>query len=159
VILFRVLGIDLGKSGGLALSDHKELLQMEIMPEHPSELVDLIQSWDVTHVYMEKPFAMPGKSSAMSMLSFGIHCGIVQGIVQALRIPLRIVLPQEWSKSMCSGAKGKTTKDRSKEVALRLFPKMSFLASPKSRVIHLGLVESALISEFARRELLGMGMK
>ena len=151
----RILGIDPGKNGAVAVADAKGVQMVELMPENMATLADWLIAWEITHVYLEKPFAMPGKTSGMSMLSFGIHCGTIQGIVIAKRIPFTLIQPQTWMKKLHVGTSKGTSKERSIESALRMYPHINFMATQRSKKPHDGLCEAAHIAEFGRREQLG----
>ncbi len=154
----RVLGIDTGIKGGLAVATESKLFAMEVMPKHNFQLVDIIQDWGITHVYLERAQAMP-KNGVVAMFNYGTGFGLIQGIVIALKLPLRLVPPKEWTRDLHRGTKGGDPKSRSLESALRLFPDMNFIATPRSKKPHEGLIDAALICEFGRRELLGLNAK
>lgn len=148
----RILGIDPGIRGAFALAEKSGVVMCEVMPESTEEIISLIQNWEPTHVYIEKAQAMP-KQGVSSVFSYGTGFGILIGIVKTLKLPMRLVPSREWTKSIHLGTSSGTAKERSKEAALNLFPNINFLASPRSKKLHDGLIDACCLAEFARREL------
>ena len=150
----RVVGIDPGKTGALALATHIEVEQMEVMPEFPKSILEILKSWKPDHVFLEKAQAMP-KNGAVSMFKYGVSYGEIRGLLIAMAIPFTLVPPRTWAKVMHKGADGKdtTAKEKSKEIAHRIFPHLNFLATERSKKPHDGLIDAALIAEYGRREL------
>ena len=73
-------------------------------------------------------------------------------MLTALGIPFLPVVPQTWQRVMHAGAKGKDTKARSIETALRLFPGVSLLASDRAKKYSDGLADAVCVAEFGRRK-------
>ena len=94
------------------------------------------------YAYLEKVGAMPNQG-VVSMFRFGEAWGIMKGILSGLHIKYELVRPQEWQKSMLNG--------RSEyEVCNELWPDQNWLASPRCRKPHDGMLDSALIAEWGR---------
>lgn len=115
----RIIAIDPGASGGIAVSKDGGIFTMS-MPDTIAELVIGIRSacefneyhaWVayVEHVqgYVKSEpradgsFGQPGSA----MFRFGENFGAVQGIIQALGIPLILVRPQKWQKPLGVGTR------------------------------------------------------
>jgi crossover junction endodeoxyribonuclease RuvC len=71
-----------------------------------------------TIAYVEQVGSMPGQGVA-SMFSFGHAAGVIQGVLGAFRIPVRMVTPQAWKKR--AGLTGKN-KDASRTLAIQMWP-------------------------------------
>jgi len=147
----KVLGIDPGKTGGLALADGGKMVKMEVMPEDSFFLINLLVDWSPDIVYLEKAQAMPG-NGGVSMFTYAQGYGEIIGILKSLKIPYVLVRPTAWTKILHKGQSGKDAKVKSRSAALSLFPYMNFLATARSRKPHEGLVDAALIAEYGSRE-------
>jgi crossover junction endodeoxyribonuclease RuvC len=88
-----------------------------------------------------------------SMFGFGRGLGLWEGILAALAIPHLSVTPQTWKKVVLAG----TAKDKPSAIAFAqgLFPGVSLLATPRSRVPHDGLADALCLAEYGRRILAG----
>lgn len=118
----KVIGIDPGVSGGLALydSEHHVLLDVEEMPSfwQPLKtkgkggkvkkrrkidyfrLCDVLEDWreqGAIKVICEKVTAMPG-NGAVSMFSFGEAYGAVLATCVTVGLNVHLVRPYEWKK-------------------------------------------------------------
>jgi crossover junction endodeoxyribonuclease RuvC len=160
----RILGIDPGYSGGLALMDGTMFLECEVMPvitltkskraiDEPG-LRQLIIDWKPDHVVVEKVSAMP-KQGVVSMFNFGTTYGIIRGILAGLEIPYTLVAPRTWQKVMFAdiGKKKADTKKIAKLVCKRLWPGKDFTKSDRAYQPHDGKCDAALIAEWGRRTL------
>ena len=115
-------------------------------------LVDLIQTWGVTHATIERVWAMPmhhddatkefrGMSSSTAF-KFGFGCGSLQTTVRCCGIEPRMVVPQKWKKFF--NLKG-SDKEDSRQLALDLFPNMAeFLQLKKNH----GRAEAMLLARY-----------
>lgn len=174
-----ILGIDPGKSGGLVLLSAKtgKIVKKKVMPLVGKELLDTdaIDSFvkkyahRIEHVFMEKVAAMPFQG-VVSMFSFGVVFGVLQGVVVGNSLPHTLVMPKAWQQRMFLGVphvsksaqKGKGKKKQkvndNKAMALiaakRLFPKTSFIPAG-CRKEHDGLVDAALIALWGYWQLKG----
>lgn len=103
----RVLGIDPGLSGALAVINDGDLETAIIMPTvafNKKSKVDVlaIKSWlnimgDIDKAYLELVHAMPGQGVS-STFRFGCAFAAVEAIVLAQGIPVEMVTPQAWKK-------------------------------------------------------------
>lgn len=71
-----------------------------------------------TIVYVEQVGSMPGQGVA-SMFSFGHAAGVIQGVLGAFRMRVKMVTPQAWKKK--AGLLGKN-KDASRTLAIQTWP-------------------------------------
>jgi len=144
----RVLGVDPGLNGALALwdSDMGILITLD-MPivksgkhKQISEglLADMVSRLDPETAWVELVHAMP-KQGVVSTFTFGMGFGMVRGVITGKGVPLRLVRPQQW-KSVYGL---RSDKSASRAVAARLFPSC---ANEFSRVRDEGRSEAALIA-------------
>jgi len=94
---------------------------------------------------MEAVHSMP-KQGVASSFTFGEGFGIWKGIIAAFELPLELVSPQRWKKSMLAD-QGKE-KDASRFKAMQLFPSV---AEQLKRVKDDGRAEALLLAEYGRR--------
>jgi crossover junction endodeoxyribonuclease RuvC len=145
------IGIDPGKSGGIACIDtEKSLAYTE--PYNDKALIDLCSiashcNQDVV-CCLEKVGARPGQG-VVSMFSFGQSVGYIKGVLEAFRIPYQEITPQKWKREFGLNSE----KAASAEVCRKLFPDISLLATPKCKKPHDGMAEALLMAEYARRKL------
>lgn len=117
--LSRVIGIDPGASGAIALLVNGVLVSVHDMPTVtvernksqkrqvcPAGLSMLMQQLNPHKAIVEKVGAMPGQGVS-SMFSFGRSVGIIEGVLAARQIPVTFVTPQAWQK-LSGAAKGRT---------------------------------------------------
>ena len=145
------IGIDPGKSGGIAYVDTEQGFA-GTEPYSDKALIDLCSQ--ASHgrqeviCCLEKVGAMPGQG-VVSMFSFGQSVGYIKGVLEAFRIPYQEITPQKWKREF-----GLTSdKAKSAEVCGRLFPDVSLLATPRCKKAHDGMAEALLMAEYARRKL------
>lgn len=156
-----VVGVDPGKAGALAVVGGEAAVVFP-MPESPQTIFGML--FDLTmertypvHVFVEKSQPMP-KQGVSSVYTYGHHNGFIEGCLQALKIPYTLIKPQAWQKMMHAGADSKLElKERSIQVAQRLFPEVSLLPTARCRKMSDGMAEALLIAEFGRRTLQGAG--
>ena len=108
----KIIGIDPGLSGAIAVLQDKKVLnlfEMPVMAEgkknkrqlNSALLVDIIKdniSFDEDiAVVVEQVNAMPGQG-VTSMFNFGQTFGAIKGICAALNLPIFFVRPSKWKK-------------------------------------------------------------
>jgi crossover junction endodeoxyribonuclease RuvC len=127
----RILGIDPGASGALAVVEDGRLVELIDMPvltvkrgtrevrEVNGPLLGLAVAslQPIEAALLEQVGAMPGQGVS-SMFAFGRAVGVIEGVLGALRIPYRKVPPQEWQRAM----RVRGGKDGARERAMRLYP-------------------------------------
>lgn len=106
-----ILGIDPGKSGGVALVDGMQFVEghrMPLLSEGKRDLVDtrqLTRDWSsymdhrLQAIVIEKVHAMP-KQGVSSSFNFGRHTGAVEGWALQWGLPIMWVSPASWKKRM-----------------------------------------------------------
>jgi crossover junction endodeoxyribonuclease RuvC len=149
----RVLGIDVGLNGAIAIVEGDQLIEVHDMPTftvernaknkrmvNAAELARLIRQSAATSAYLERLSAMPGQG-VTSMFSMGQSLGVVLGILVALDIPTTTIPPRTWQKAL-DVPQGK---DGSRYRAAQLFPAH---AAKFARVKDDGRSDAALIAAY-----------
>lgn len=123
-----IAGIDPGLSGSIAVIDGDDsilcLADLPTIKAGKTELdevaiKDLLSSFSVGHVFVEKVGAMPGQG-VVSMFRFGCSWGLIRGLCVGLGLPYTLVTPQRWKGAMMDGM----SKDKGASIlrAKQLFP-------------------------------------
>ena len=132
----RIIGIDPGLSGAIAILDDlkiSDMFDMPVMPEgkknkkqlNSAQLVKIIKrhilSNDNTFVIVEQVSAMPGQG-VTSMFNFGQTFGAIKGICASLNLPIFYVRPAKWKKHFDLI---NSSKDASRTKAIEMYPSIS----------------------------------
>ena len=141
----KIIGIDPGLSGGIAVLENNQVLSifdMPVMSEgkknkrqlNSAQLVTLIKeniksSEDVA-VIVEQVNAMPGQG-VTSMFNFGQTFGAIKGVCAALRLPIFFVRPSKWKKHF---ELINSSKDSSRTKAIEMYPALSNQLAKKKDV-------------------------
>ena len=141
----KIIGIDPGLSGGIAVLENNQVLSifdMPVMSEgkknkrqlNSAQLVTLIKeniksSEDVA-VIVEQVNAMPGQG-VTSMFNFGQTFGAIKGVCAALRLPIFFVRPSKWKKHF---ELINSSKDSSRTKVIEMYPTLSNQLSKKKDV-------------------------
>lgn len=127
----RVIGVDPGKTGAIALLVNDALVEVCDMPVTPGKkkkvsgvlisnvLWQMYRPGDV--VIMERVHSMP-KDGHVGAYNFGENVGLFRGVLESKGIPYRRVTPQVWKRE--AGLIGKTKK-ASVDLARSLWPNMA----------------------------------
>jgi crossover junction endodeoxyribonuclease RuvC len=123
----RILGVDPGLSGALALCCEGQwlLLDMPIAGDakhheiNGPELCRWLREHRPDHAFVEYASARPGQG-VVSMFRFGVTYGAIKMALAACGVPYTIVTPVKW-KSAVGVLKG-SDKEASRVRALELFP-------------------------------------
>ena len=141
----RIIGIDPGLSGAIAiLEDNKieELFDMPVMPDGKKNkrqlnsallvklIKDSIKNLEDTVMVVEQVNAMPGQG-VTSMFNFGQTFGAIKGICAALGLPIFFVRPAKWKKHF---ELINSSKDASRTKAIEMYPSISEQLSKKKDV-------------------------
>ena len=141
----RIIGIDPGLSGAIAILDNnkiKELFDMPVMPDGKKNkrqlncallvklINDNIKNLDDTVMVVEQVNAMPGQG-VTSMFNFGQTFGAIKGICAALGLPIFFVRPAKWKKHF---ELINSSKDASRTKAIEMYPSLSDQLSKKKDV-------------------------
>ena len=174
------LGIDPGKSGGLAIITDSDEIIVTATPVTKDNEIDIAQvnafidfiitkyNTDIQCV-LEDVHSIFGMS-AQSNFQFGRVLGVIEGILGSRSIPFIKVTPKVWQKEIWAGttpignATGKLlksglphvkidTKGTSLLVAKKLFPDVNLLATTRSKVAHDGIVDALLLAEYCKRKV------
>ena len=141
----RIIGIDPGLSGGIAVLDDLkiyDIFDMPIMSEgkknknqlNSAQLVNIIKKHvlknDDTFVIVEQVSAMPGQG-VTSMFNFGQTFGAIKGICAALSLPIFFVRPSKWKKHFNLI---NASKDSSRTKVIEMYPSLSSQLAKKKDV-------------------------
>lgn len=147
------IGIDPGKSGALAIiyaDENNQPFRIKVIPFEECAYRDALANCVDSRVVccVEKVGAMPGQG-VVSMFNFGHNLGLIEGLLQANKIPYQLVPPQTWKKDFSLSG----DKQSSIDVCKKLFPHVNLLATPRSRKENDGMAEALLMAEYARRRM------
>jgi hypothetical protein len=146
-------GIDPGKEGAICLLDAdlkivKYTLLRDCEPRY------YLNSEKVQYVFIEKAQTM-GRESAKAAFSYGRAYGYLCGQLADLPFKIYYIPPAVWSQAIhvMSPYTFNNTKECSLFCARKIWPAENFLASPKSRKAHDGIVDAALIAYYGAGQL------
>lgn len=158
------IGVDLGKSGGIAILSTNSGPQLHVMPTINKEvdyqaLCRLLKDHiSEVHVIFERLQATP-MVPKHTCISMGWQAGAIEGICVALQLSYTMIHPKTWQKKMFEGtpdmkrSDGKNdTKGRALVAAQRLFPSLSFLMTERSSKPHEGVVDALLMARYAQKQ-------
>ena len=141
----KIVGIDPGLSGAIAILENKKVLSlfdMPIMAEgkknkrqlNSAQLVNIIKESlnlnDEIAVVVEQVNAMPGQG-VTSMFNFGQTFGAIKGVCAALELPIFFVRPSKWKKYF---ELINSSKDSSRTKAIEMYPSLSNQLAKKKDV-------------------------
>tara|TARA_A100001388_G_C28754150_1_gene493979 strand:+ start:1158 stop:1643 length:486 start_codon:yes stop_codon:yes gene_type:complete len=141
----KVIGIDPGLSGGIAILQEKRVLglfDMPVMSEgkknkrqlNSAQLVNIlkenIETKDEIAVVVEQVNAMPGQG-VTSMFNFGQTFGAIKGVCAALKLPIFFVRPSKWKKHF---ELINSSKDSSRTKVIEMYPDLSNQLTKKKDV-------------------------
>ena len=141
----RIIGIDPGLSGAIAILEDnkiKELFDMPVMPDGKKNkrqlnnallvklIKDNIKNLENTVMVVEQVNAMPGQG-VTSMFNFGQTFGAIKGNCAALGLPIFFVRPAKWKKHF---ELINSSKDASRTKAIEMYPSSSEQLSKKKDV-------------------------
>ena len=141
----KIIGIDPGLSGAIAVLENNKVLNIfdiPVMSEgkknkrqlNSALLVNLlkenINKEEQVAVVVEQVNAMPGQG-VTSMFNFGQTFGALKGICAALELPIFFVRPSKWKKHF---ELINSSKDASRTKAIEMYPKLSNQLSKKKDV-------------------------
>ena len=132
----KIIGIDPGLSGAIAVMHDKKVINMYDMPVmaegkknkrqlNSSQLVNIIKENinedEDTIVVVEQVNAMPGQG-VTSMFNFGQTFGAIKGVCAALKLPIFFVRPSKWKKHF---ELINSSKDASRTKVIEMYPTLS----------------------------------
>ena len=154
----RIIGIDPGLSGGIAILDDLkiyDIFDMPIMSEgkknknqlNSAQLVNIINNHvlkkENTFVIVEQVSAMPGQG-VTSMFNFGQTFGSIKGICAALGLSIFYVRPAKWKKHF---ELINSSKDASRTKVIEMYPSISSRLTKKKDV---NKADAILIARYFR---------
>ncbi len=154
----RIIGIDPGLSGGIAILDDLkiyDIFDMPIMSEgkknknqlNSAQLVNIINKHvlkkENTFVIVEQVSAMPGQG-VTSMFNFGQTFGSIKGICAALGLSIFYVRPAKWKKHF---ELINSSKDASRTKVIEMYPYISSRLTKKKDV---NKADAILIARYFR---------
>ena len=150
----RVLGVDPGASGALALLDGATLIVQDVptvvvkrsrrvVEINDAGLARLVDELRPEVAWIEQVHAMP-KQGVSSSFSFGASYGLIRGILIGKAIPYFLVTPHEWKREF----RLSSDKQEARLLASRMFPEY---AQTFSRTRDDGRAEAALLAAFGAR--------
>ena len=152
----KIIGIDPGLSGAIAVMHDKKVMNMYDMPVmaegkknkrqlNSSQLVNIIKENinedEDTIVVVEQVNAMPGQG-VTSMFNFGQTFGAIKGVCAALRLPIFFVRPSKWKKHF---ELINSSKDASRTKVIEMYPTLSDQLAKKRDV---NKSDAVLIAKF-----------
>ena len=152
----KIIGIDPGLSGAIAVMHDKKVINMYDMPVmaegkknkrqlNSSQLVNIIKENinedEDTIVVVEQVNAMPGQG-VTSMFNFGQTFGAIQGVCAALKLPIFFVRPSKWKKHF---ELINSTKDAIRTKVIEMYPTLSGQLAKKRDV---NKSDAVLIAKF-----------
>ena len=132
----KIIGIDPGLSGAIAVLENNKVLNifdMPVMSEGKQNkrqlnsallvnfLKESIKDNEEVAIVVEQVNAMPGQG-VTSMFNFGQTFGAIKGICAALEFPIFFVRPSKWKKHF---ELINSPKDASRTKAIEMYPKLS----------------------------------
>ena len=141
----KILGIDPGLSGAIAILENKKvscIFDMPVMAEgkknkrqlNSAQLVNIIRENTIDNeeiaVVVEQVNAMPGQG-VTSMFNFGQTFGAIKGVCAALGLPIFFVRPSKWKKYF---ELINSSKDSSRTKVIEMYPSLSSQLSKKKDV-------------------------
>ena len=141
----KIVGIDPGLSGAIAILEDKKVLNifdMPVMAEgkknkrqlNSAQLVNIIKENTIKNeniaVVVEQVNAMPGQG-VTSMFNFGQSFGAIKGLCAALNLPIFFVRPSKWKKHF---ELINSSKDASRTKVIEMYPSLSNQLAKKKDV-------------------------
>ena len=132
----KIIGIDPGLSGAVAVMQDKKVINIYDMPvmaegkknkrqlnsaQLVNILTDNINGDEEAIVVVEQVNAMPGQG-VTSMFNFGQTFGAIKGVCAALKLPIFFVRPSKWKKHF---ELINSSKDASRTKVIEMYPTLS----------------------------------
>lgn len=154
----RIIGIDPGLSGALALLDAGELIDIvdidashsRINAAHPAAV---IQRWQPDFAICEAVTARPGQG-VTSMFTFGHGLDTITAVIATLGVPYLLIRPQCWQSYFEFQSSSSAKADHNREIADRaeaLYPGAP-LYGPKG-ALRDGRSDALLLARYAHDQL------
>ena len=147
-----IIGIDPGKSGGLAVSVGGVITEFHKYPTTQQDLYytmyEILNNYKgIPLAYLEQVHAFPtdGRSSAFK---FGTNYGVWKGLLLGMQIEYRLVAPQVWMKSLPLSKNKKERKNQLKEMAQGIINNQNNFNELKNKRVTLHTSDAILISGY-----------
>ena len=157
------VGIDNGLDGGIAVLNDGDLVLYATPTEsdgkkrrvNPSALRAIIEDWGSQNIFVryESP---AGSKSVLAAVSMADSFARIETTLRLLDVRRESITAKRWQKQfwtvpkMAKGVKF-DTKAAALKVAKQLWPNQDWRKNDRCKVAHDGLVDAALIAEYARR--------
>ena len=150
----RIIGIDVGAAGALALVTRSgaliEVADMPVLHDGPANrasvnaplLADILARWQARAAFVEYVGARPGEG-AVGAFAFGRARGVIEGSCGALGIAVAFITPPCWKRAIGIPPGKDGAKDAARAEAIRRWPDHAALFA---RVKDDGRAEAALIA-------------
>jgi crossover junction endodeoxyribonuclease RuvC len=138
----RIVAVDPGTTGALAVLDGADVLLLEDLPVHMIGIAGrkalraeldlhglhrlLAERGPYNHAFVERVAARPGQG-VTGMFRFGMAYGAVLGVLSTMGIAMTMVLPRDWQRWAGCGP----APDAARQRACMLFPGSAELLSRK----------------------------
>jgi crossover junction endodeoxyribonuclease RuvC len=155
-----IIGIDPGKSGGIAVlrqfnNPKTSIHEMPLLPDNSIDcknlhtlFVNILFQNEDTICFIEKSQPMP-KQGVKGVFSYGVSYGLIKGALICAIIPYQEIPPQRWKKFFGLDS----DKKKAVSFAIKLFPEFKDeFYTPRGRLLD-GKAEALLIAEYGRRNL------
>lgn len=155
------VGIDNGLMGGISAIENGELKLVKKMPVIKGgkgqrtqydiqEIVETLRQLSCMgklSVVLEKAQVTPiaGKNSCFSM---GFCMGMMQGILESMKIPYQLIPARQWQNEVLKGMAG-DTKAKSILWCKRRFPNQDWIMSPRSKKENDGLCDATCMAYYS----------
>ena len=129
----RVLGVDPGLSGAFVILDGTDIAEHYVMPTKPygkkrqvdcAAVTDWIENKQIDVAFLEQVNGFKGGSA--SLFNFGRAFGMAEAVIEAVRIPVHLVLPQVWKRHH---GLLKTDKDAARQYIQQIYPETTIFNS------------------------------
>lgn len=143
----KIIAIDPGKNGGIAVYDQQtdRLLEIVQMPATPKDVLDFLEKYKTDSIcYIEKVNGMTGQSASAAFV-FGENFGQISTALLACQIPTVTVSPPLWQKALSLRNTDKLGKTEWKNILKRKAQQLY----PYAKVT-LATADALLICEYAR---------
>lgn len=104
-----------------------------------AQLARIVREVSPDEAVVERVSAMPGQGVS-SVWAFGRSTGLIQGVLLGCGVPVALVTPSVWKRAFNLNK----DKERSRELAIRLFPTVEGLNLKK----HAGRAEALLLARY-----------
>lgn len=145
------LAIDPGNSGAIAWADDDGVVNCAAMPDTPGDIIDHLRTLKTMGrevvAYMERTGGYVPGNSGPAACKFARGCGLLEGAIMALSIPLIEVAPSVWMKTM--GTLPKDKRDRKNAIKALMQARYPHLKITLSTADALGLLTYAIGKEIS----------